>query len=298
MRPYATPTIFKATLAQRLRELADRQRRPVEHVRQVLLMDRFLARVFATLGEAAVLRGSRAVDLRVGEDRTVRDLDLALDLQADRVEAALAEAGGLELGEWLRFEVAFDTNAALQLAEGFRVPLARYRVTPKLVGLSFGEPFAVDVSPPEPLVGEPTVLPGSDALAFAGIAPAPMRIIPLASHVADALHYYTLPQPLASHPRVWDLPELALLGTAGPLEAEELRAAIAATFAHRGTHPVPLGFPRPPASWHGLLQRMLRAERLIWVTAEDLAHAAGTFLGPVLAGGGGRWSPAVWHWER
>lgn len=294
---YATPTIFKATLAQRNREEATRQQRPQEHVRQVVLMDRFLARLFTVLGERALLRGSRAVDLRIKDDRTCRELDLTIDAPEEEVLPALEQAGSLDLGEFLQFDVAVDTNAPTLLSEGFRVPGARYRVRPRLVGLAFGEPFALEVSAPEPMVGGAETLPGSSALAFAGIPPADMRLYPLASHVADALHYYTLPQGLTSHPRVWDLPELALLATSGPMEAEDVAKAISLTFVHRGTHNVPTFLPLPPGGWEVHLERMLRDERLPWDSVAELTQVAGYFLGPVLAGGKGRWNPAVWRWE-
>ncbi len=297
MRPfYATPTIFKATLTQRLREEANRQRRTPEHVRQVVLMDRFLARVFATLGDRALLRGSRAVDLRIGDDRTLRDLDLALDLPADRVLDALSEAGRMLHGEVLQYDVAFDTNAPTLLSEGFRVPGARYRVTPRLVGMAYGEPFALDVSPPEPTVGEPDLLPGSSALAFAGVEPATMRVINVASHLADALHYYSLPQATTSHPRVWDLPEIALLGTVGPVAAEDIQGAISRIFVHRGTHNVPTVFPLLNGAWEPLLERLRRQERLPWGSVAELHSVAAYFLAPVLAGGKGTWDRDVWRW--
>ncbi len=297
-RPYATPTIFKATLAQRLREEGLRQRRTPEHVRQIVLCDRFLARAFAVLGEKAVLRGSRAVDVRIGDDRTLRDLDLMVDLPPERVQDALTEAGRLQLDEVLQFEVAFDTNAPTLLSEGFRVAGARYRVTPRLVGMAFGEPFAIDVSPMEPIVGPVEVLPGSKVLTFAGVAPAPLRLVSMASHLADALHYYTLPQATTSHPRFWDLPEIALLGTSGPVDAEDVYGAISRVFVHRGTHNVPTTFPLPPGGWEVLLQRLIRQERLPWASIEELHGVAAYFLAPVLAGGKGTWNPSVWRWER
>jgi len=297
--PYNTPTIFKASLGQRLREEGNRTRRPARHATQVLLLDRFLARVFVVLGDKAVLRGSRAVDLRVHDDRTLRDVDLMVDQDDEAViHAALSAAGRLDLGEWLQYDVAFDTNAPTLLSEGFRVPGWRYRVTPRLVGMAFGEPFGLAMSPMEPMVGTPDTLPGSAVLRFAGVAPAPMRVLPLPSQVADSLHYYTLLQPTTNHPRVWDLPEIALLATVGPVEAEDLAGAISRTFVHRGTHNVPTVLSAPPAAWTTHLERMLRAERLPWDSVGELYRVAGAFLAPVLAGGKGRWDPAVWRWER
>lgn len=297
-RPYATPTIFKATLTQRLREEAARQGRSAEHVRQVVLMDRFLARAFAVLGERAVLRGSRAVDLRIRDDRTLRDLDLMVDLELDQAHQALSEAGLLLHDEVLQFDVTFDTNAPTLLSEGFRVPGARFKVTPRLVGMAYGDPFAIDISPLEPMVGAPDPLDGTAALRFAGVEPAKMRVLSVASQLADGLFYYTLPQATTSHPRVWDLPELALLGTVGPVKAEDIQGAISRTFVYRGTHNVPTVFPLPPGGWELLLERLIRQERLSWTSVEELHRVTASFLAPVLAGGKGTWNPSTWQWQR
>lgn len=53
-RSYATPLAFKAALEARLHERAARQSRSLNRVRQLLVMERFLARVFPS--EAAKLR--------------------------------------------------------------------------------------------------------------------------------------------------------------------------------------------------------------------------------------------------
>lgn len=292
-----TPTIFKAYLAQRLREAAVRQQRSFEHVRQVVLMDRFLGRVFATLGEDAVLRGSRAVDLRIRDDRTARDLDLAIPGEFDDVLPRLTAAGQVELGEYMRFTIAADNSAPAIAADGFKVKGHRFRVQAWLVGVAYGDPFSVDVSPPEPIVGAPDVLPGGDHLSFAGVAPAPMRLLPLPSHLADGLYYFSQPQPMGTHPRVWDLPELGLLGTVGPVRAEDVAKAISLTFVHRGTHNIPRTFPLVQTAWEPHLEKMLTDDKLTWRSVPELHQVVGYFLSPVLAGGGGVWHPPTWQWQ-
>ena len=291
-----TPTIFKAYLAQRLREAAVRQQRSFEHVRQVVLMDRFLGRVFATLGEDALLRGSRAVDLRIGDDRTARDLDLAIAGELEEVLPRLTAAGQVELGEYMRFTVAQDNSAPAIASDGFKVKGHRFRVQAFLVGVAFGEPFSVDVSPPEPIVGAPDLLPGGDHLAFAGVAPAPMRVLPLASHLADGLYYFSQSQPMGTHPRVWDLPELGLLGTVGPVDAEQVASAISTTFVSRGTHNIPRTLPLVQTAWEPHLEKMLIDEHLTWRSVAELHQVVGYFLSPVLAGGRGTWNPPTWQW--
>lgn len=55
-RSYATPSAFKQALEQKLADEAKRLDQPLARVRQMLVFDRFLARVFAVrLGPARVV---------------------------------------------------------------------------------------------------------------------------------------------------------------------------------------------------------------------------------------------------
>lgn len=74
-RTYATPLAFKAALEARLRERAVAQGRSLNRVRQLLVMERFLARVFPTVG-LAVLKGGLVMELRLDRARATKDVDL------------------------------------------------------------------------------------------------------------------------------------------------------------------------------------------------------------------------------
>ncbi len=54
---YATAAAFKSALEQRLRSRAGGDGRELQRLRQLVFFDRFLARLFAELGHAAVLKG-------------------------------------------------------------------------------------------------------------------------------------------------------------------------------------------------------------------------------------------------
>jgi hypothetical protein len=112
----------------------------------------------------------------------------------------------------------------------------------------YGQPFGVDVAFGEPILGEPEVVVAGDVLAFAGIAPPTLRLYPVATHIAEKLHAYTMPRSRLNS-RVKDLPDLALLATAQEIAARRLRAALEQTFAFRKTHPLPsLGTPEGSAA--------------------------------------------------
>lgn len=95
-RTYASPAAFKQALEQRLRAASgsgpDLARR-----RQLLVFDRFLARVVQALGDAAMLKGGLVLELRPRPNSRVKDLpDIALlasvgMLEADRLAAALEQ---------------------------------------------------------------------------------------------------------------------------------------------------------------------------------------------------------------
>ena len=71
---YASPAAFKQALEQRLRAASgsglDLARR-----RQLLVFDRFLARIVHTLGDAAMLKGGLVLELRLSRARTTKDIE-------------------------------------------------------------------------------------------------------------------------------------------------------------------------------------------------------------------------------
>lgn len=161
----------------------------------------------------------------------------------------------------------------------------------------YGQPFGVDVAFGDPMAGEPDLVVADDVLGFAGIAPPTLRLYPIETHLAEKLHAYTMPR---SRPntRVKDLPDIALLASAQPLEARRLRAALEQTFAHRKTHPLPAALPAPLSLWATPYAAMARDDELPWSTLEEVTQAAQAFLNPVLAGTiAATWTPEQWRWH-
>jgi hypothetical protein len=100
VRTYASPEAFKQAVEQRLRGLSnggsDFGRR-----RQILVFERFLARVVAVLGDAVTIKGGWVVELRLERARTTRDVDLRLSGSPKDVLGKLQEAARLGLGDFL-----------------------------------------------------------------------------------------------------------------------------------------------------------------------------------------------------
>jgi hypothetical protein len=295
VRQYSTPLAFKQALEQRLRSASatgtDFGRR-----RQLLVFDRFLARLGKVAGDAVTLKGGLVLELRLERARTTKDVDLRMMGSPADVLELLQEAGRLDLGDHMRFEIQPDDEHPEIQNEGMRYEGYRYRAECRLAGMIYGRPFGVDVAFGDPLIGEPDVITAEDTLGFAGIAPPAIRLYPVVSHIAEKLHALTLPRP-RPNTRVRDLPDIALLATTGVIGGAELRRAIETTFAFRATHPVPTAVPPPPEYWDAPYAAMAASDELSWATLAEVMLAVTRFIDPVLiANGLGSWDPTLWTW--
>lgn len=291
-KTYKTPAAFKVALEDRLRKRAAQRGVLLNRVRQRFVMERFLARVVSVFGRAATLKGGLALELRLANARSTKDIDLRAVGDADVVLARLQEAASQSLGDQLAFAVEPDPehpDIAEAIYEG-----RRFRVTATLAGQVYGSRFGVDVGMGDPMHGVPDELVGEDFLDFVGVEPVRIAAYPVETHIAEKLHAYTRPptRPGRENSRVRDLPDLALLASTRPLAARELRVALETTFSFRATHAVPREVPVPPASWAGPYRTLAEENALPWATLADAHAAVVAFLGPVLAGEDGRWDPA------
>jgi hypothetical protein len=295
-RTYETPAAFKAALEQRLRD-ASRSGVHIARHRQLLVFDRFLARVTCVLGRAAILKGGLVLEVRLDRARTTRDVDLRLEISPQDALAELQEAGRTDLGDFMTFEIQPDTQQPEMRLIGRRDDGLRYRAECKLAGQLYGQRFGVDVAFADPILGEPDVVVGEDILGFAGIEPPRLRLYPVVTHLAEKVHAYTVPRE-RTNSRMKDLPDIALLGTIRSLEAARVRKALQQTFGFRNTHKIPQSLPPPPASWAEPYARVAKDDDLPWRSLDEVTVAAKTFLDPLL--GGGRvaaWDARSWTWR-
>jgi predicted nucleotidyltransferase component of viral defense system len=295
IRTYTSPQAFKQALEQRLRALSqsgtDFARR-----RQLLVFDRFLARMVAIFGDAVLLKGGLVLELRLEQARATKDVDLRLAGSPNTALGKLQEAGQQDLGDFMAFEVGRDAEQPAIQNDGMRYEGLRFRAECRLAGRLYGQPFGVDIAFGDPLVGEPEIFTAEDILGFAGIPPPTLRLYPLETHIAEKLHAYTMPR-VRPNTRVKDLPDIALLASIGPLEALRLHKALKRTFDFRDTHPLPTAFPDPPIHWLTPYAEIARTNSLAWTTLAQVTAVARAFLNPVLAGSHGNWLPSAWKWQ-
>ena len=296
VRTYSSPEAFKQALEQRLRASA-KTGSLFARKRQLLVFDRFLARIAVVLGDAATLKGGLVLELRLERARTTKDVDLRMMGSPTNVLPRLQEAARRDLSDFMTFEVGPDADHPKIQGDGIQYEGLRFRAECRLAGKLYGQPFGVDVAFGDPIIGEPDIVVAEDVLAFAGIPPPTLRLYPVETHLAEKLHAYTLPR-TRPNTRVKDLPDIALLATTQPLDAKRLRAALEQTFAFRKTHPLPSKLPLPLDAWEVPYSAMAREDELAWPTLGDVIKVAQAFLDPVLARGlDAAWHPGRWTWE-
>src|SRR4051794_35766134 len=99
-RTHAAPARVQAAPRQSLRD-SSQQGGELARRRQLLVFDRFLARVTRVLGKAAMLKGGLVLELRLERARTTRDVDLRLVGSPEDALARLQEAGRLDRGDFM-----------------------------------------------------------------------------------------------------------------------------------------------------------------------------------------------------
>lgn len=289
MKTYSTPEAFKKALDDRLRARAKAAGADFERERQILIFDRLVARMTSTFGARVVVKGGFALELRLETARTTRDVDFRMVGSSDDIQ----EAGRLDLGDRLRFEIARAKHAEIA---GAVYHGQRFTTHATLAGRRYGNAFGMDVGFGDVLTEEPDIIIGDDALLFVGVAAPTHRVYPRGAHLAEKVHAYTRPGD-RPNTRVKDLPDIALLATTGELDAATLIKAIDATFAQRATHPVPESLPAPAAEWAAVYREMALASSLPWPDLESVTRAASAFVDPILARTATSWSPAACRWS-
>jgi hypothetical protein len=294
-RSYATPAAFRQALEQRLRAATGSGVEVARH-RQLLVFARFLARIVDELGDTVTLKGGLAMELRLERARTTRDVDLRVTGSPAGILEVLRSAARRDLGDFMVFAVSPDERHPEIQGDGMKYDGMRFKAKCTVAGKIYSQPFGVDVAFGDPILGEPDTVVAEDVLAFAGIVPPTLRLYPVETHIAEKLHAFTMPRSRPNS-RVKDLPDLALIATAGPLDSSRLRAAIEQTFSFRGTHGVPLHLPDPPPAWEQPYAALARTDGLRWTSLKEVTAAARSFLNPVLASEDEiRWEPATWTW--
>lgn len=293
---YRSAPQFRQALEARLGDASRAGGPSLSRLRKEVVFDRLLARLVPVAPGRWILKGALALDYRFGgRARTTRDIDLAVSGDEAGATADLLAAQALDLGDFFSF--AIERTGMLDGPEDDAA--VRYHVIAELAGRTFDE-FVLDVGFDPPPGVEPDRLQGPDLLAFAGIDPVVVPVLPLEFGIAEKVHAYTRPygDRMLASTRVKDLVDLVLIAGEAALDARRLREALRATFDNRATHPLPARLPRPAADWRVAYGRMCRDIGL----DPDLGVGHGlaaSVVDPLLAGeiAAGRWDPAARTWR-
>lgn len=304
---YKTPEAFRTALQQKQKQRAQQAGVPFQRLAQVDLYYRFLARVIAELGEAAiVVKGGVALEMRLHRARTTKDIDLRATGSPESVYERIRAAGLRELDDFLTFRVEEPTGNFEIEGDGVIYEGRRFRVQAILANKPYLSSFGLDVAFGDPMVGSPDKVTAPDALSFAGIDPPVIPLYPIGTHIAEKLHAYTMPRPPGrENSRLKDLADIALVAVEPALQPSSIHVsadivlqALQTTFSARKTHELPDHVPPPPESWRARYPRFRDDHALIWPTIDDVRSEAAQFLEPILAGAArGIWNAATKIWS-
>lgn len=270
---FASPTAFRQALDDRLKSMAMTRGVDPQNLRMKLLMERFLARLFAASIPPWLLKGGYAMELRYRpRARITKDIDLSVrtrDVDSTgrglrRLREELQVAAEVDLGDFMRFRIG---EVTVELA-GPPAGGARFPVEALLGGKEYGR-FHLDAGLGDAVSGEPEALMCDDLLDFAGVPPGAVLCIARPQQFAEKIHAYTYPWTGRVNTRTKDLVDLLILIEHGLWNMDELRAALAATFAAGRTHEVPQELAEPPDSWRPGFKEMATASGL---AVTDLAE--------------------------
>lgn len=278
-KSYATATAFRRALEDRLGLIAEADKRPIARLRREIAFDRFLARLFTGENAPWVLKGGYALELRIKEARSTKDIDLSLcaalgkDIPLHEALFALLEkAAAADLGDYFVFEI----GPLMQDLDAAPYGGARFPVEARMDARTFVK-FHIDIGAGDAVMTPFDMTGGRDWLGFAGIPASRFPTISKEQHFAEKVHAYTVPRPSANS-RVRDMVDMVLLVTTDPkLDPSLVKNALDATFKRRKTHAVPDGLPPPPAEWKQPYAKLARECGL----SEDLDEAfriAGGYL--------------------
>ncbi len=242
----ATPDGYRMKVLNHLRMQVAALGVSAQRLQQRVAFERLLTRLSP---DHWIVKGGFALELRYGwRGRPTRDIDLST---AESPDAALVRLvtdvrrGDRTAIDHFTFEL-YDDHLDLHGAPGGG---RRLRVVARLAGMVLTR-FALDLGSGDAMVDAADILECSDLLAPVGLTPVSFPVYPLAQHLAEKLHAYTLPRE-RENSRIKDLLDIALIASNASLDGDSVTLAARATFAARATHRMPDVLSPPPTTWAG-----------------------------------------------
>lgn len=257
-KKYNSSAAMRTALEDRLNRAGRVSNQDIMRLRRQVAFDRLLARVFTGRESGRfVLKGGYALELRLHNARTTKDIDICIKdpkatIAADKVHLLkmIQQAAAIELGDFFEYAVGesiLDLENALY--GGYRFP-----VECRMAGRRFAH-FNMDIAAGDVWIDTHEQLQGKDWLDFAGISSPRIPVISTEQQFAEKIHSYSLPRQTPNS-RTKDLVDLVLLIEKCALEPVSLHDAIEKTFRRRKTHEVPAELETPPEAWQARYKSM------------------------------------------
>lgn len=255
MKKYTDAASFRRALEDRLNKISKKDAIDILRLRRDVAFSRFLSRLFSKSKSPWVLKGGYAMQLRIDQARTTKDVGLAMrDLKLSSEDPntrnsaileVLQEHAEIDLSDFFVFLVS-DSNEDLS---GPPYGGARFHVDASLDGRPFVK-FILDVGIGDVWLEPFENLQPIEWLEFAGIKTPIFPAISKEQQFAEKLHAYSHPRTQKEmNSRVKDLVDLNLLIQTDNLDFKRLNGALTATYERRDTHSLNFDIAQPPPTW-------------------------------------------------
>lgn len=220
----------------------------------------FLARLFNGDQIDWALKGGYALELRLQESRTTKDVDLTLkdskifrtsiENQNKALHELLVEKSKIDLEDYFVFQV----SAPIIDLVGTPCGGARFQVEAKIDGKIFSK-LTLDIGIGDAwLESESLML--KNYLENAGLNPGAVKVIRLEQHTCEKIHAYSMPRD-GFNSRVKDLVDLFLIFQMEKIDKDLFKKSLNETFKRRNTHTVPTLLDEPHEFWAERFERMI-----------------------------------------
>jgi hypothetical protein len=291
----------RATVAGRtyldLRNKARGDRRPVDELLQLYVLESFLARLAESpLADRLVLKGGVLL-AAFGERRPTRDVDLqaqALDNDADNVRNAICEVAAWQLEDGVVFDVTRATAEVIRDEDSY----SGVRVTVRAQLATARPHFHVDVNVGDPITPAPQEVHIPRLLGGEVVVRGYPLVMVHAEKIVTAVARGTV------NTRWRDFADVYLLSRRHPVDGTELVDAIQGVARHQGVELVSLarildGYGDiGQARWTAWKRKQRLEDRLPEQFAK-VVSAVVAFADPAItdAAQGLRWDPSVGAWS-
>lgn len=248
---FKTATDFRKSLEKRLQLIATKTNEDLQRLRRKVAFDRLLARIFSQEKGDFFLKGGYAMELRIGQARATKDIDLTCirriknedQLLNELILQELQTLAQIDLGDHFIYQIG---KAQIDL-ENAPYGGARYPVSALIDGKLFVR-FQLDIGV-DIVANKIENIEGANWLEFCGIPSPIIPTISIEQQFAEKLHAYTLPRENKLNSRVKDLIDMILLLQMRNFKLEEARYALERVFKARNTHSLPQKLNEPPFQW-------------------------------------------------